>query len=206
MWECKIPYFLAQLTTGTGPLKKNALKWGSFLQKRRKKSFFSFLFGLCTYIEKKLQKRSLFSCTIGWGLQQKKRIYASTKVNIKRKVKICLQQGQRPGILFLKLFWSTVGKICFCDKKKLKVAWNLFEIPRIIYLNSAAVRSFLIQNFFLNLFNIAGCVSDLIHWFIRMRIQISQWCCNMVDGAEFWISCRDAGTEIARVAQILAIS
>ena len=108
--------------------KKMHWNEGLFCKKKKKKSFFSFLFGLCTYIGKKLQKRSLFSCTIGWGLQQKKRIYASTKVNIKRKVKICLQQGQRPGILFLKLFWSTVRKICSCDRKKLKVAWNLFEI------------------------------------------------------------------------------
>ena len=124
---------------------------------------FSFLFGLCTHNKKKLQKRSLFSCTIGWGLQQKKRIYASTKVNIKRKVKICLQQGQRPGILFLKLLWSTVRKTCSCDRKKkrLKVAWNLFEIPRMIYLNST-VKGFLIQNS-IYLFNVAGCVSDLIH-------------------------------------------
>ena len=178
MWECKIPYFLAQLTTGTGPLKKNALKWGSFLQKEEKKVIlFISVWPMYIYWEK-LQKRSLFSCTIGWGLQQKKRIYASTKVNIKRKVKICLQQGQRPGILFLKLLWSTVRKTCSCDRKKkrLKVAWNLFEIPRMIYLNST-VKGFLIQNS-IYLFNVAGCVSDLIH--SGLELGIWNWGCHLL--------------------------
>ena len=69
-------------------------------------------------------------------------------------------------------------------KKKMKVAWNLFEIPRIIY-SKSAVKGFLIQNIYIfYFFNVAGCVSDLIHWFIRMQNRISQWRWNMVDGTE----------------------
>ena len=61
MWECKIPYFLAQLTTGTGPLKKNALKWGSFLQKRRKKVIlFISVWPMYIYWEKIAKEKSLF--------------------------------------------------------------------------------------------------------------------------------------------------
>ena len=111
-------------------LEKKCIEMRVFFAKKKKKVIlFISVWPMYIYWEK-LQKRSLFSCTIGWGLQQKKRIYASTKVNIKRKVKICLQQGQRPGILFLKLFWSTVRKICSCDRKKiesgLKFVWDTY--------------------------------------------------------------------------------
>ena len=64
-------------------------------------------------------------------------------------------------------------ELFFWLKKKIKVAWNLFEIPRIIF-SKSAVKGFLIQNIYISyFFNVAGCVSDLIHWIIRMQNRIS---------------------------------
>ena len=61
MWECKIPYFLAQLSTGTGPLKKMHWNEGLFCKKEEKKVIlFISVWPMYIYWEKIAKQKSLF--------------------------------------------------------------------------------------------------------------------------------------------------
>ena len=62
MWECKIPYFLAQLTTGTGPLKKKCIEMRVFFCKKKKKKVILFIsvWPMYIYWEKIAKEKSLF--------------------------------------------------------------------------------------------------------------------------------------------------
>ena len=123
-----------------------------FAKKKKKKSFFSFLFGLCTYIEKKLQKRSLFSCTIRLRFAAKEANLCIHKSKHQKKGENLPAARPKARYFVPKIILINCEKDLFLWlKKKMKVAWNLFEIPRIIY-SKSAVKGFLIQNIYIFLY------------------------------------------------------
>ena len=150
MWECKIPYFLAQLTTGTGPLKKNALKWGSFLQKEEKKVIlFISVWPMYIYWEKIAKEKSLF--------MYNRLRFAAKEANLcihksKHQKKGENLPAARPKARYFvpKIILINCEKDLFLWSKKiesgLKFVWDTY-LCRIIYSNSAE-KGFLIQNIY----------------------------------------------------------
>ena len=159
-------------------LEKKCIEMRVFFAKRRKKVIlFISVWPVYTYWEKIAKEKSLF-------------MYNRLKFAAK-EANLCIHKSKhqkkgenlpaaRPKARYFvpKIIMINCEKDLFLwsKKKRLKVAWNLFEIPRMIYLNST-VKGFLIQNS-IYLFNVAGCVSDLIH--SGLELGIWNWGCHLL--------------------------